>query len=75
MEMIYIQFVVDLGGETYILLQVVRACWRDGSGEQMSVVGLEAVLKERLRTLRTFQTLRFLNQIIFPTLHNHLITI
>ena len=26
MEMMYIQFVVDLGGETYIFLQVVRAC-------------------------------------------------
>ena len=52
MEIIYIQFVVDLGDETYILLQVVRACWRDGSAEQMSVVDLEAVLRERLRTLR-----------------------
>ena len=43
---------VDLGGETYILLQVVRARWRDGSEEQMGVVGLEAGLKERLRILR-----------------------
>ena len=52
MKMIYIQLVVDLGGETYILLQVVRACWRDGSE---SVVDLGAVLKERLRTLRTLR--------------------
>ena len=38
-----------------------RACGRDQM-ERMSVVGLEADLKERLRTLRT---LLFLNQIIF----------
>ena len=31
--------------------QVLRACWQDESKERMSVVGLKAVLKERLRTL------------------------
>ena len=71
MEMIYIQFVNDLGGETYFITGCTRMLAR-WEREQMSVVGLEAVLKERVRTLRTS---RILDQIIFPTLRKHLIAI
>ena len=69
MEIFYIQFVVDLGGENLYFVprrvcvlargerRADERCWFGGS------------LKERLRTLQ------FLDQIIFPTLHKHLIAI
>ena len=64
-------FVVGLGGETYILLQVVRACWRDGSGSRWGLLAWRQFWKSAFELCELYD----FKSNYFPIAHIHLITI